>query len=130
MDIIKIAFTGILTAVIYSFLRNSRPEFAPLSLLGGVAVILITVGGRFLDVVSGADNMLNLSGIGKENISILLRALGIFVVTQFAADVCYDNSCSTVAAAVELAGRIGAVYVAMPMLETVARFAIGLIYET
>ena len=130
MDIIKIAFTGILTAVIYSFLRNSRPEFAPLSLLGGVAVILITVGGRFLDVVSGADNMLNLSGIGKENISILLRALGVFVVTQFAADVCYDNSCSTVAAAVELAGRIGAVYVAMPMLETVARFAIGLIYET
>ena len=42
----------------------------------------------------------------------------------------YDNSCSTIAAAVELAGRIGAVYVAMPMLETVARFAIGLIYET
>ncbi len=130
MDIVKIAFTGILTAVIYSFLRNNRPEIAPLSLLGGAAVILITVGGRFLEVLGGADNMMNLSGIGKENISILLRALGIFVVTQFAADVCYDNSCSTIAAAVELAGRIGAVYVAMPMLETVARFAIGLIYET
>ena len=87
MDIIKIASTGILTAVIYSFLRNNRPEIAPLSLLGGAAVILIAVGGRFLEVVSGADNMMSLSGIGKENISILLRALGIFVVTQFAADV-------------------------------------------
>ena len=130
MDIIKVAFTGVLTAVIYSFLRNNRPEFAPFSLLGGVAVILITVGGRFLDVIGGADDMMNLSGIGKENISILLKALGIFVVTQFAADICYDNSCSTIASAVELAGRIGAVYVAMPMLETVARFAIGLIYET
>ncbi len=127
MDIVKIAFAGILTAVIYSFLRNNRPEIAPLSVLGGVTVILITVGGRFLGIFSGADDMISLSGIGKENVSILFRALGIFVVTQFAADICYDNSCSSIAAAVELAGRIGAVYVAMPMLETVARLAIGLI---
>lgn len=127
MDIVKIAFTGILTAVIYSFLRNSRPEIAPLALLGGVSVILITLGGRFIEIFSGAGNMMGLSGIGKENASILLKSLAIFVVSQFAADICYDNSCSAIAAAVELAGRIGALYLAMPMLETVARLAIGLI---
>ena len=127
MDIVKIAFLGILTALIYAFLRNMRPEIAPLAVLGGAAVILVTVGGRFFEMFDGAGNMMSLSGIGKENAAILLKAVGIFVISQFAADICYDNSCSAIAAAVELAGRIGAVYLAMPMLETVARIAMGLI---
>lgn len=127
MDIVKIAFLGILTALIYAFLRNVRPEIAPLAVLGGAAVILVTVGGRFFEMFDGAGDMMSLSGIGKENAAILLKAVGIFVISQFAADICYDNSCSAIAAAVELAGRIGAVYLAMPMLETVARIAMGLI---
>lgn len=127
MDIAKIAFLGILTALIYAFLRNMRPEIAPLAVLGGAAVILISVGGRFFEMFNGAGDMMSLSGIGKENAAILLKAVGIFVISQFAADICYDNSCSAIAAAVELAGRIGAVYLAMPMLETVARIAMGLI---
>ena len=48
-------------------------------------------------------------------------------MTQFAADICYDNSCSSIAAAVELAGRVGAIALAMPMIKTVAQLAIGLI---
>lgn len=127
MDIAKIAFLGILTALIYAFLRNVRPEIAPLAVLGGAVVILISVGGRFFEMFDGAGDMMSLSGIGKENAAILLKAVGIFVISQFAADICYDNSCSAIAAAVELAGRIGAVYLAMPMLETVARIAVGLI---
>lgn len=127
MDIAKIAFLGILTAFIYAFLRNVRPEIAPLAVLGGAVVILISVGGRFFEMFDGAGDMMSLSGIGKENAAILLKAVGIFVISQFAADICYDNSCSAIAAAVELAGRIGAVYLAMPMLETVARIAMGLI---
>lgn len=127
MDIVKVSFLGILTALIYAFLRNTRPEIAPLAVLGGAAVILIALGGRFFDIFSGAGDMMNLSGIGKENAAIILKALGIFIITQFAADICYDNSCSAIAAAVELAGRIGVLYIAMPMLETVARLAMGLI---
>ena len=73
------------------------------------------------------NDMMELSGIEKENVAVLMKSLGICVVTQFAADICYDNSCSSMAAAVELAGRIGAIALAMPMLKTVAELAIGLI---
>ncbi len=127
MDIVKVSFLGILTALVYTFLRNTRPETAPLAVLGGAAVILVAVGNRFSDMFSSAENMMSISGVGKENASILLKALGIFVTTQFAADICYDNSCSAIASAVELAGRLGALYLAMPMLETVVRLAMGLI---
>lgn len=127
MDIVKIAFWGILTVLLYGLLRQLKPEMAPLVVLGGAAVILITLADSLFDVSGSVDEMMSLAGLEKENVSILMKALGICVVTQFAADVCYDNSCSSIAAAVELAGRVGAIALAMPMIKTVAQLAIGLI---
>lgn len=127
MDIVKIAFLGIMTALLYALVRHLKPEIAPLVVLGGAVVVLVTVAESLLGVSESVDEMMNLAGIEKENISLLMRALGICVVTQFAADICYDNSCSSIAAAVELAGRVGAIALVLPMLKSVAQLAIGLI---
>ncbi|MEE1012341.1 MAG: SpoIIIAC/SpoIIIAD family protein [Acutalibacteraceae bacterium] len=127
MDIAKIAFFGIMTALIYALVRNIKPEIAPLVILGGVAVILITLAENLLEISGSINEMMELAGIEKENVSVLMKSLGICVVTQFAADICYDNSCSSIASAVELAGRLGAIALAMPLLQSVARLAIGLI---
>lgn len=126
MDIAKIAAAGILTALVYSLIRQIKPEIAPFVILGGSAVILVTVAGRFADASSAVNSMLELAGLERENISILMRSLGICVVTQFAADICYDNSSSSIASAVELAGRVGAIVLALPMLQAVAKLALGL----
>lgn len=127
MDIIGIAFMGIVTALFYVLLRQIKPEIAPLIIIGGATVIIVMISESLLDFSGEAFEMLSLAGIEKENISVLLKALGICIVTQFAADICYDNSCSSVAAAVELAGRAGALTLAMPMIKTVANIAIGLL---
>lgn len=127
MEIIKIAFMGILTALFYALLRQIKPEIAPLIVIGGVSVIIVMLADSLLGFSGEASEMLTLAGIEKENVSVLLKALAICVVTQFAADICYDNSCSSLAAAVELAGRVGALSLAMPMLKTVANLAIGLL---
>lgn len=127
MEIVKVAFVALLTVLFYAILRQIKPEIAPLIIIGGAAVIIIMLSESLLGVTSEVDDMMSLAGIEKENVSVLLRSLGICVVTQFTANICYDNSCSSVAAAVELAGRIGAIVIAMPMLKTVAEIAIGLI---
>ncbi|MEE1138367.1 MAG: stage III sporulation AC/AD family protein [Acutalibacteraceae bacterium] len=127
MDIVKIAFLGIITALLYALVRNIKPEMAPLVILGGCCVLLVTLSGKLAEITDSVGNMTELAGLDSENIKILLKALGICIVTQFAADICYDNSCSSVAAAVELSGRVGALILALPMLETVASLGIGLI---
>lgn len=126
MDVAKISAAAILTAMIYALVRQIKPEFAPVVILGGSAVILVAVAGRFFETSETVDRMMRLAGLEKENVSILMRALGICVITQFAADICYDNSSSALAAAVELAGRVGAITVALPMLQAVAKTALGL----
>lgn len=127
MEIVKVAFIALLTVLFYALLRQIKPEIAPLIIIGGAAVIIIMLSESLLGLTSDVDDMMSLAGIEKENVSVLLRSLGICVVTQFTANICYDNSCSSVAAAVELAGRLGAIVIAMPMLKTVAEIAIGLL---
>lgn len=127
MDIVKVAFLGIITALLYTLVRNVKPEMAPLVILGGCGVLLASVSGKLMEITDGVGNMTELVGLDSENVKILLKALGICVVTQFAADICYDNSCSSVAAAVELSGRVGALILALPMLKTLASLGIGLI---
>ena len=127
MDILKIVFLGILTTLLYALLRQLKPETAPLVVLAGAAVIIIALTDGLLGISEEIDGMMELAGLEKENVSILMKSLGICVVTQFAADICYDNSYSSIAAAVELAGRVGAIALAMPMIKTVAQLAIGLI---
>ena len=113
--------------MLYALLRQLKPETAPLVVLAGAAVIIIALTDGLLGISEEIDGMMELAGLEKENVSILMKSLGICVVTQFAADICYDNSCSSIAAAVELAGRVGAISLAMPMIKTVAQLAIGLI---
>ena len=127
MDVLKVAFLGILTALLYALIRNIKPEIAPLVILGGAAILLVAVSGKLVEVTDSVGEMTALAGLQSENVSILVKSLGICIVTRFAADICYDNSCSSVASAVELAGRVGALILAMPMLKSVAELAIGLI---
>lgn len=127
MDLLKISFVGILTALLYGLIRQIKPEMAPLVILGGTAVIILAVSDVLLDVTDSVNSMMELAGLEKENVSLLIKSLGMCVVTQFAADICYDNSSSTLGSAVELAGRLGAIALALPMIKSVARIAVGLI---
>lgn len=127
MNIVKIVFLCMLAVLLYALMRQLRPEFAPLVALAGVGVILVQLIGVLLNVSSMVENLISLAGLEKENVETLIKALAVCVITQFASDVCYDNSFSSAAAAVELAGRVGAIALAMPMIKAAAEIAIGLI---
>lgn len=127
MDILRIALTGIASVLLYSLVKQLKPEMAPLTAIGAAAVILVAITESLLDATGALEEMLVLSGLEKQNVSLLIKALGICIVTQFASDICRENSASSIATAVELAGRLGMLMLALPMIETVARIAIGLI---
>ncbi len=127
MDILRIALTGIVSVLLYSLVKQLKPEMAPLTAIGAAAIILVAITESLLDATGALEEMLVLSGLEKQNVSLLIKALGICIVTQFASDICRENSASSIATAVELAGRLGMLMLALPMIETVARIAIGLI---
>lgn len=127
MDILKIVFAGIITALLYSLIKQIKPEIAPLVLIGGCLIILLAAVERTGDVAGNAEDIINLAGLDSGNVTLLIKALAVCTVTQLAADICRDNSCSSIASAVETAGRLSVILIAMPMLRSVAGLALGLI---
>lgn len=127
MDILKIALTAVVSVLLYVLIKQLKPEYAPLTALAAAGIILVSLTENLLDATGTLEKMLVLSGLEKKNVSLLIKSLGICIVTQFASDLCRENSASSIATAVELAGRLGMLMLSLPMIETVARIAIGLI---
>jgi stage III sporulation protein AD len=60
-------------------------------------------------------------------LKLLLKALGIAVLIQTSADLCRDNNNAALAGAVELAGKVMILTLAIPLLRAAAEIAVGLI---
>lgn len=127
MDILKTVAVAVASGLLYVIVKQLKPEFAPLLLIGGGAVVLAVCVQSAGEVTSGAQSLMADAGISVYHVKILLKATVICVVAQIASDLCRDMGAATLAGAAELAGKISAVAVALPMIKEVALLALGLI---
>lgn len=127
MNIIPILGIAIVTVLLTSLLRQYRPEYAVAAEIVAVILILILLTVSLSDILSSLRSIMRLSGMENGYLSLLIKALGISILVQLAADTCRDAGNSALAHKVELAGRVGIVLLTMPMILAVAEFAIRLI---
>ena len=115
------------TAVLGVLLRQYRPEFSMvLSVLCGVGVLLwviqeltpVLLKIRELGELSLPDNL------GGE---ILMKSLGVCLVTQVACDICRDVGESSIAARLETAGKAAMLLLALPVFTRLLDQALSLI---
>ena len=123
MEVLHPAAAAILTLLLYALVRQLRPEFAPLVLLAGISLILLSSALPLTGLYAEIRAMLQEIGIDDSSVSILLRALGVCIVSQLAADLCRDHAASALGTAVELVGRISALILALPFLRAVLTIA-------
>ena len=91
------------------------------------AFLLFGILQAVLPALQQITALLKLAGVGGEYSSILLRALGVAFLTQFAADACRDAGESALAGRVELTGRVGILVLALPLFARVASIAAALV---
>ncbi|MCL1952872.1 MAG: hypothetical protein FWF60_08605, partial [Oscillospiraceae bacterium] len=64
---------------------------------------------------------------GNSSYTMLVKALGVCVTTQLAADICRDSGSASLANTVELGGRLLVLGLTLPLLKGIAELAVGLI---
>jgi stage III sporulation protein AD len=113
--LVKIAAVAVAGAILSHVLRKNSPE---MSLLLTVALALIAVALAF-DVVAGVTDFLKsvaeTAQISSAVLSIVLKTVGISIITKLSADVCRDAGQTSVASGVELTGAFTALYVSLPL---------------
>ena len=123
--LIRVCALAILCAVAGLVLRQIRGEFAGLLRIGGAVLIF---GGLILEARSALEEVTALfSGEGLEAYAtVMLRALGIALLTRACTDICRDCGESSVAGGVELAGKLAILALCVPLIKEIIGYATAL----
>lgn len=107
-----------------------KEQFRPLALmlsLAGCVVIGITV----INLMSGLGNVFEKFGISDsvagEGIGIIMKILGVAYLTNFGSDICTDAGEKAVATALETAGKLIMLSMALPMLGGIFNSVVSII---
>lgn len=116
--IVKVAAIALSAALCAVVVRKQTPE---------IGIILCAVSGTLIislctpalkSVLSLMDTLSDTAGIAPAVVSPVIKTLGIGLVTKLAADICRDAKESAVASFLETAGTVTALFVCIPLLET------------
>ena len=130
----KLILSAALAAIMALILRQVKPELALFVQLGGVLAVALLLMGVLRELLAAVQGMLQFAPGGGDPTfggnspyTMLIKALGICVTTQLAADICRDSGSASLANIVEMGGRLLVLALTLPLLKSIAELAVGLI---
>ena len=124
---LKICGGALLLCIAILLLKNVKGEVLPLQwtgtvVLGGAAILLWQPVLAFVSELCAAHGM-------GESAQLLLKGLGVAVLTQLCADLCRQSAEPTLASGVESAGRAEILLLCLPLLKDVVETAKALLSQ-
>ena len=119
MEIItRAAAAAVVGSILALLLRKYTPELSlTLALITGVVIVWISasVASQVTETLYQlADN----GGIASIYVAPVMKCIGIGLITHLAAQVCRDSQQGSIASAVELCGTLCALYISLPLIQS------------
>jgi len=119
MLLLKVAAVAVAGAVIGLVIMKSSPDMTlMLGLVLSLAAVFVAVD-LITSVVEFIRDLAEAANVSPAVLAVVFKTVGVSIVTRIASDVCKDAGQSSVASGVELVGSLTALYVALPLFETV-----------
>ena len=127
MEIIKIVAIAIVCALLCAVLKQYKPEYAIVVQLAASVLILLLVASAMGDLINAIRELIDGSGIDTGYLTLLLKALGVAILTQLAADAGRDRGAPALSNKVELAGKVTILLLCLPLVKAMIQLSAGLI---
>jgi len=127
MNIFSLAACGVIACVLIVTIRQHRPEMAVILTIAAGVVILSMILIQFGPVVSSVSGLVEKTGVNSAYIVVVIKAIGISLVAQLAADICRDAGEQSIAAKVEMGGKLGIVAVTLPLFADLLQLSSNII---
>ena len=125
MELLKLAALCTVCILPVVLLRKQTPEQALLLTIAILAVAAARCVSLALPLMEELRALFDRAGIEPLYLTILLRTLAAALVTRLCADLCKDGGSQALASAVETAGAVAALAIAMPLLKAVIELLLG-----
>lgn len=127
MHILQLVGIGLTATVLVALLRPHTPQIAmALALLAGT-ILLLSVIPSMEKVISMLNDMATSAKIDHGFLTTVLKIIGIAYIVEFAAQIARDAQESALAGRIELAGKVGIVILALPIITDVVDSLIHLL---
>ena len=113
---VKVCLFSLLFTVVGVLIKQIRPDFSPLIRIAGTVAVSSAVLSLILPMISYIRSLIDGVSLGEYG-DIIIKALGIALITQICADICRDSGEGSAAAGIELIGRLEILLLCFPMLE-------------
>ncbi len=123
---LRVLAVAVLCVVAGQVLKQVKSEFATPLRIGGLVLIFGTVTVGLADVFGQVTLLLEASGI-RLYASVMLRALGIALLTRICTDLCRDSGENAVASGAELAGKVAILALCLPLIAEIIGYAATLL---
>ena len=114
--ILKICAVGITGLIIISIIKAYKPEFTVEAVLCTSIILLWFALEGLQQAFVYMESLYGRLTYGKEYFPVILKVLVIAYATEFTSALCEDAGEKSIGTKVELAGKIGIFFVAIPVL--------------
>ena len=116
-DIFTFAGIAVVAAGLIVLLKQYKPEYAFGAALAAGILLLFQSVILLKDIFDYLKEIVEYSGIEKEYFGILIRCLGICIVTKIASDLCKDCGQGAIESKIDFTGKTFLFISAMPFFE-------------
>jgi stage III sporulation protein AD len=127
VEIIQIVGLGLLTTVLVLIIKEQKPMFAfLLSAFTGIVIFLFLIG-KISAVIQVLEDLAAKADINVIFLKTILKIIGIAYIAEFGAQIVRDAGQESVAAKIELAGKILILVMAIPIVSVIIETVIKLL---
>ena len=107
------------SAIMILLVKKYSPEYAIVVTIVASGTVLMFLVFILKDVFLSVADIFDKTGLDKGIFKLVLKALGLCYLSEFASDICRDFGQTSLAAKVELAGKISIVVLTFPLIRQI-----------
>lgn len=126
MNVFSICVLAVVTVIIILTLRSRNSEIALMLGISCSIIILLSMLSQVSLIINTLNSIIAASNININYIVILLKVIGICLITEFAVNTCKDAGSQSLAGNVALAGKIMVTITALPLYSDILNTVLSL----
>lgn len=126
MNIFSICVFAVVAVIMMVTLKPCNSEIALMLGISCSVIILMMILSQVSTITQTVNQIIAVSGISTSYIVILLKVIGICIITEFAVNTCKDAGSQTLSNNVSLAGKIMVTVTSLPLYSDILNTVLSL----
>ena len=125
--LIKIAAISFVYVCLSSILKNQRPEYVFLLRICTIIFVFLFIVNDIADFITNTLSVFSAFNINSAHISLLLKVVGISIVTDFVCDTLKDSGENSLSSVVSVSSKFMILYMSLPLINGLIVFCLQLV---